>query len=99
MEKRSAHYLLTVIQAQMKSVEDMNLTFSAQDGIRLAGMTKSDALEVVCRLTRADFFKSMTTKNDHHVWQDVYHGEWRGKPLYVKFHQTDEYFVVSFKEL
>lgn len=31
--------------------------------------------------------------------QDVYHAEWRGKPLYVKFQQAGDYFVVSFKEL
>jgi hypothetical protein len=29
----------------------------------------------------------------------VYHGEWRGKLLYVKFQQSGEYFVMSFEEL
>jgi motility quorum-sensing regulator/GCU-specific mRNA interferase toxin len=99
MEKRSAHYLLSAIQAQMRTIEAMNLTFSAQDGIRSAGMAKADALDVVRGLTRAEFFKSMTTTKDHRVWQDVYRGQWRGKPLYVKFQQAGEYFVVSFKEL
>jgi hypothetical protein len=60
MEKRSPHYPLTKILEQMTTVEEMNLTFSAQD---------------------------------------VYHAEWRGKPLYVKFQQAGEYFIVSFKEL
>ena len=41
----------------------------------------------------------MTTNKDHRVWQDVYHTEWHGKPLYVKFQRADDYFVVSFKEL
>lgn len=58
-----------------------------------------DALAVVRGLSRADFYKSMTTSKNHRVWQDVYHAEWRGKALYVKFQQADEYFVVSFKEL
>ena len=99
MEKRSSHYSLSAIQEQMSSVEAMNLTQSAQLGIRVAGMLMVEALEVVRGLSRSDFYKSMTTNKDHRVWQDVYHGEWRGKPLYVKFQQADEYFVVSFKEM
>ena len=81
MEKRSPHYLLSEILAQMTTVEAMNLTFSAQDGIRMAGMAKADALDVVRGLSRADFYKSMTTTKDHRVWQDVYRSEWRGKLL------------------
>lgn len=99
MEKRAPHYLLAEVQAQMTTVEAMNLTLSAQDGIRMAGMAKADALEVIRGLTRAEFYKSMTTTRDHRVWQDVYHAGWRGKPLYVKFQRAGEYFVVSFKEL
>ena len=99
MEKRAPHYLLSVIQEQMSSVETMNLTQSAQLGIRAAGMAMVEALEVVWGLSRSDFYKSMTTNKDHRVWQDVYHADWRGKLLYVKFQQADEYFVVSFKEL
>jgi motility quorum-sensing regulator / GCU-specific mRNA interferase toxin len=98
MEKRLPHYRLIDIQAQMSSVEAMNLTESARTGIRTAGMTKVDALEVVLTLGRKDFVKSMTTHADHRVWQDVYHAKWREKLLYVKFQQAGEYFVVSFKE-
>ena len=99
MEKRIPHYLLSEIQAQMDSVDAMNLTKTARDGIRLAGMVIAEALEVVRGLSRADFHKSMTTQKDHRVWQDVYHAEWRSKMLYVKFQRAGEYFVVSFKEL
>ena len=99
MEKRSPHYLLAAIQEQMTTIEAMNLTLVAQDGIRTAGMGKADALDVVRGLTRAEFYKSMTTTKDHRVWQDVYRAVWRGKPLYVKFQQAGEYFVVSFREL
>ena len=99
MEKRVPHYRLSEVLAQMTTVEAMNLTLSVQDGIRAAGMVKAEALEVVRSLSRSDFYKSMTTHKDHRVWQDVYHAVWRGKGLYVKFQQADEYFVVSFKEL
>lgn len=99
MEKRRPHYDLKTILAQMICVEDMNLTLSAQMGIRVAGMTQSEALVVINRLSISDFYKSMTTHQSNRIWQDVYHAKWREKLLYVKFQQAGEYFVISFKEL
>ena len=99
MEKRRPHYDLKDILAQMISTEDMNLTLSAQQGIRAAGMTKNEALEVIRQISVTDFYKSMTTHQSNQVWQDVYHATWREKMLYVKFQQAGEYFVISFKEL
>ena len=99
MEKRTPHYLLQAIQQQMSSVAAMNLTLSSRLAIRAAGMAMVEALDLVQGLSRSDFYKSMTTHTNHRVWQDVYHAAWRGKSLYVKFQQAEEYFVVSFKEL
>jgi motility quorum-sensing regulator / GCU-specific mRNA interferase toxin len=98
MEKHKPHYLLKAIQAQMSSPEAMNLTLSALEGIRAAGMAQVDALAVIQGLSTADFFKSMTTNADHRVWQDVYHSEWQEVALYIKFQLAGEYFVISFKE-
>jgi len=83
----------------MTSAQAMNLTVSARGGIRAAGMAQADALAAIQGLARNDFYKSMTTHADHRVWQDVYHGEWNGIALYIKFQRDGEYFVVSFKEL
>lgn len=101
MEKSVPHYPLTEIQAQMTTVQEMNLTVSARSGIRAVGMSQADALAVVVvrSLSRKNFFKSMTTHLDHRVWQDVYHGQWKGAALYIKFQRAGEYIVVSFKEL
>ena len=99
MAKSKPNYSLADILAQMQSVPDMNLTVSAKTGIRDAGMGQGEALEVVQTLTRKHFYKSMTTCADHQVWQDVYHGQWGGVSLYIKFQRAGEYFVVSFKEL
>lgn len=99
MEKHSPHYPLIEIQAQMATVQEMNLTVSARSGIRAAGMAQADALTVVQGLAHKDFYKSMTTHADHRVWQDVYHGRWNGGALYIKFQRSGKYFVVSFKEL
>lgn len=99
MEKRTPHYSLIEIQAQMTSVQAMNLTESARLGIHGAGMGWVDALAVVRGLRRKDFYKSMTTHHDHRIWQDVYHACWREKALYVKFQKAGAFFVISFKEL
>jgi motility quorum-sensing regulator/GCU-specific mRNA interferase toxin len=99
MEKNTPHYPLIEIQTQMKTVQDMNLTFSARTGIRAVGMSQADALTVLQQLTRESFYKSMTTHADHRVWQDVYHGEFKEVELYIKFQRSGDYFVVSFKEL
>ena len=99
MEKSSPHYALADILAQMTTVQAMYMTVSARQGLRQAGMTQAEALSVIQRLRRKDFYKSMTTHTDHRVWQDVYHGTWQGLPLYIKFQRAGAYFVISFKEL
>lgn len=40
MEKHKPHYLLKVIQAQIDTLDAMNLTLSARAGIRAAGMAE-----------------------------------------------------------
>ncbi len=101
MEKRTPHYRLSEIQAQMDTVQGLRLTESAKVGIRRAGMANADAVEVVQSLSRRNFYKSMTSQADHRVWQDVYHAEWNGLELYVKFQRDAAgfYFTISFKPL
>ena len=101
MEKRTQHFRLRDIQAQMNSIQGLRLTDSAKTGIRLAGMVNEDAVKVVQGLSRRNFYKSMTTNADHRVWQDVYHAEWNGLELYVKFQRDTQgfYFTISFKPL
>jgi len=70
MEKHKPHYLLKAIQAQMNTLDAMNLTLSARAGIRAAGMAQADALTVVQGLTAVAFYKSMTTNVDHRVWHN-----------------------------
>lgn len=58
MEKRRPHYDLKAVLAQMICVESMNLTMSAQQGIRVAGMTRNEALAVINQLSAANFIKA-----------------------------------------
>ena len=99
MEKLTPHYLIAEIQAQMTTMQEMNLTASARSGMRAAGMAQIEALAVVQGLTRKNFYKSMTAHADHRIWQDVYHGQWLGTALYIKFQREADYFIISFKEL
>ena len=57
MEKRKPHYRLE----------------TALNGGTAMGLEESQMRVVVCALARKNLVKSMTTKFDHTIWQDVYH--------------------------
>jgi motility quorum-sensing regulator / GCU-specific mRNA interferase toxin len=56
-------------------------------------------LDVVMTLKPTDFYKSMTTHADHHVWQDVYRPNTVAGYVYLKLTVIDDVLIVSFKEL
>ncbi len=64
VEKRSPHYDLVNIQADVKRLGAAAFTKAALDGGRAMGLTSSEMLVVVASLGRRDFFKSMTTYAD-----------------------------------
>ena len=68
MEKRRPHYDLKAIQAQMSSIDTLNLTMTAWHGIKAAGMSLADALAAIKRLSPGNFYKSMTVHADSRVW-------------------------------
>ena len=99
MEKGIPHCKLPVVLALINAGK-VRATASAFGGARGLGINDLAGMcEVVMSLTTADFYKSMTTHADHRVWQDVYHGQYNGAALYIKFQRAGDYFVVSFKEL
>ena len=101
MEKRKAHYDLTAIQAQMLDVGSLRLTTTARRTIIEMDFSYDDAVGAIQALTRADFYKSMTTHRNHKVWQDVYNSTFNGVDLYIKFQRDSEdgfFFTISFKE-
>lgn len=100
MEKHKPHYPLKAIQAQMQDVTGLRLTFSAMKDVVRLDWDYAEAVNVVKGLGNGNFYKSMTTHEDHRVWQDVYHAEHFGVELYVKFQcDVDGYFTISFKRL
>ena len=58
-----------------------------------------DTLDRILDLSPSDFFKSMTTRADHRIWQDVYRPMTRAGRVYLKLTVLDDLLVVSFKEL
>lgn len=58
-----------------------------------------DILDTILDLSPTDFFKSMTTRADHRIWQDVYCPMTRAGRVYLNLTVIDDLLVVSFKEL
>ncbi len=98
VEKRKPTYDLASIKAAVAEGR-YRLTLSARQSAYGMGMSDADIAHTVARLKRSDFYKSMTTFRDSHVWQDVYRPRQNNLALYVKFQIDDVgYLIVSFKE-
>lgn len=98
MEKRTPHCPLTVVKALVVAGK-VRATHSARVGAAAMGFEFPDVVAVVLALTRADFYKSMTTHADHTVWQDVYRPRTAAGDVYLKLTVIDDVLIVSFKEL
>lgn len=99
MEKRTPHYDLARVQADVVRLGVAAFTKAALDGGRTLGLTTAEMLEVIAGLTRRDFYKSMTTHADHRVWQDVYHAATPvRRDAYIKITLRDSAPVIQFKE-
>ena len=98
-EKRKPHYVLATIQSLAAGQGVAAFTKSALDGGRAMGLTSVEMLGVIASLSRSEFYKSMTTHQDHRVWQDVYHAPTPvGVDAYIKLTLRDSALVISFKE-
>jgi len=98
MEKHTPHYSLTAMQAQVAVMGRRAFTVTAIQGGQEMGLDDVDMLAVIARLTRREFYKSMTTYRDHRVWQDVYHARCpNGQIAYIKLTHTETRIVIQFK--
>ena len=98
MEKQTPHCKLSIIQALVEAGQ-VRVTHAARRGALAMGLELSDMLNVVKKLTPADFYKSMTTYADHTIWQDVYRPSTQAGNVYLKLTVIDDVLIVSFKEL
>jgi motility quorum-sensing regulator / GCU-specific mRNA interferase toxin len=68
-------------------------------GAQAMGLETAQAIEVVCSMSRSDFYKSMTTHASSKIWQDVYHTETPAGIAYLKVTlRQDGSIVIQFKE-
>ncbi|MGO9171605.1 MAG: type II toxin-antitoxin system MqsR family toxin [Rhodomicrobium sp.] len=99
MEKRTPHYDLARIQADVARLGAAAFTKTALDGGRSMGLTTAEMLAVIASLSRRNFYKSMTSFADHSVWQDVYHATTPvRKDAYIKITMRGSAPVIQFKE-
>lgn len=99
MEKRKASYDLTMIKETFATVATLRMGTKARDSAISLGFSMSDVVDIIQSITRAMFYKSMTTNFDSQLWQDVYHVPSAVGPLYVKFQKvSDGHLVIQFKE-
>lgn len=99
MEKRVPHYRLQEILAIVSARGLGVFTATAAFNAAAMGLSEAQVIAVVMSITRAMFYKSMTTSNDSRKWQDVYHVPCpNSKIAYIKLTLQDGVVVIQFKE-
>ena len=100
MEKRKPHYALASIKSAFSNPDTINRPVISKQGSDDLGMDDTDVLAVIQAMGPPDFDKSMTSFNDHRIWQDVYLPLVESRTIYVKFtlDAQQEFLLISFKE-
>ncbi|WP_277760683.1 type II toxin-antitoxin system MqsR family toxin [Pseudomonas sp. A34-9] len=99
MEKNTPHYDLAVIKAEVRRLGRQAFTKTAEKTGLDLGFDFTEMQEIVFELQNRMLYKSMTTYDDHRVWQDVYHINSQGLEIYIKVtYRTGGPPVISFKE-
>ena len=99
MEKKTPHHSLERIKGLIRN-GDHHITAAARaTAYRDFGMGEDDVLRAVGASTPRDFYKSMTSRADARVWQDVYHVTiGGGRTAYVKLQIYDgSAIIISMK--
>jgi len=98
MEKKTAHYRLPDVKA-LVAENRVSATKTALAGAAALGLDFEAMKEVITNLETGDLYKSMTSYNDHTIWQDVYlfPSEEAGD-IYLKLSVIGDVLIVSFKE-
>ncbi|WP_460067239.1 type II toxin-antitoxin system MqsR family toxin [Pseudomonas sp. S2_H08] len=100
MEKNTPHYELAVIKAEVRRLGRRAFTRSSAESGDLLGFSIREMQEIVHELQNRMLYKSMTSYDDHRVWQDVYHTHSQDLEIYIKvtYRPAGGAPVISFKE-
>ncbi len=99
-EKRRPTHELDAIKSSFSTPRRLRATGTAIRTAAALGFGREGIVGVLQSMERRDFRKSMTSRADHRVWQDVYHVPSEAGPLYVKFtaDAVNGFLLLSFKE-
>ena len=100
MEKRTPHYKLSKVKSLIQSNQFI-ITGTARKTVAYDfAFSEEQIVEAVLSLEMNSFYKSMTSHDDHSLWQDVYKSKLRNNiRAYIKLQIISETTViVSFKE-
>ncbi|MFJ2714664.1 type II toxin-antitoxin system MqsR family toxin [Pseudomonas sp. NPDC087346] len=100
MEKNTPHYDLAVIKAEVRRLGWRAFTRSSAESGDVLGFSIREMQEIVYELQNRMLYKSMTSYDDHRVWQDVYHTHSQDLEIYIKvtYRPAGGAPVISFKE-
>jgi motility quorum-sensing regulator / GCU-specific mRNA interferase toxin len=100
MGKRKAHYSLAQIKILLKSKHYRITSTARKNALEDFNLLENDIIEIIISLNLFNFYKSMTTRYDSQLWQDVYHKKINSKSAYIKLQILDNNtIIISFKEL
>ncbi|PJZ59590.1 type II toxin-antitoxin system MqsR family toxin [Leptospira adleri] len=98
MEKKICHYSLKLVK-KLISENKYIITRNAQKtAFERFGFSEEEILKEIIELESMYFYKSMTSHNDHRLWQDVYKKEIINIKAYIKIQIVNQNTVIiSFK--
>jgi motility quorum-sensing regulator/GCU-specific mRNA interferase toxin len=98
MEKHTPHYPLSEVKACLRTGK-VRSTGTALAGAAALGFDFHDMQTVIEGLAMQDFYKSMTSYQENHIWHDVYRPQTAAGEVYLKLTIVESLLIVSFKEL
>ena len=98
MEKRICHYPLKKIKDLILEGKYSVTRIAQKTAIEHFGYAEEDIINEVLNLQNADFFKSMTSHNNHLLWHDVYKKTNNNFKMYIKIQiSNSNTLIISFK--
>ena len=102
MEKRKRSYDLEALKKYFSKIGQLgfSITGTAFNSAQQMGFSREDIVKAIQELKPSDFYKSMTSRTEHRIWQDVYHLDFQKTELYIKFtvRPDGNFLLISFKE-
>ncbi|HOD16803.1 MAG TPA: type II toxin-antitoxin system MqsR family toxin [Spirochaetota bacterium] len=99
MDKFKAHYSLLRVKTLVKEGRYRITATAIKSAFEDFSLLSEELAEWVLRLEASDLYKSMTSRFDTTLWQDVYHKKIITRIAYIKLQiLDDETVIISFKE-